>query len=52
LAVEVAFSEYALALAFEMAQQEGKFHELTDPIDTIRETLNRIAVAGARLYAG
>lgn len=52
LAVEVAFSEYALALAFELAQQEGYFHELTDPIDAIRETLNRIAVAGARLYAG
>jgi hypothetical protein len=52
LAVEVAFTEYALALAFELAQQEGNFHELTDPIDAIRDTLNRIAVVGARLYLG
>jgi hypothetical protein len=52
LAVEVAFSEYAMALAFELAQREGNFHELTDPIDAIRETLNRVALAGARLYTG
>jgi hypothetical protein len=52
LAVEVAFSQYAMAIVFELVQQEGTFHELTEPIDAICETLNRIARAGAHLYAG
>jgi hypothetical protein len=51
LAYEVAFTEYAIALATELAQLEGYFYELTDPIVEIGDTLNRLARKGAFLYA-
>jgi len=50
LAYEVAFSEYSIALASELAA-ENYYRDLTDPIFDIRETLNRISKAGASLYA-
>jgi hypothetical protein len=49
LAYEVAFSEYSIALASELAA-ESYFRDLTDPIFEIRDTLNRISRAGAGLY--
>ena len=51
LAYEVAFTEYAIALATELAQLDGYFYELTDPIVEIGDTLNRLARKGAHLYA-
>lgn len=51
LVYEVAFCEYAIALAMELAQIEGNYIELTDPIVDISETLNRVARKGASLYA-
>ena len=51
LAYEVAFSEYAIALAMELAQLDGYYRDPTDPIFDIGETLNRLARKGARLYA-
>jgi hypothetical protein len=51
LAYEVAFTEYAIALAMELAQLDGYFYDLTDPIFEIGETLNRLARKGAHLYA-
>jgi hypothetical protein len=51
LAYEVAFTEYAIALATELAQLDGYFYELTDPIFEIGDTLNRLARKGAHLYA-
>lgn len=51
LAYEVAFSEYAIALASEL-EARGEFMDLSDPIFEIRETLNRVARKGANLYAG
>jgi hypothetical protein len=50
LAYEVAFSEYSIALASELAA-ENYYRDLTDPIFDIRETLNRISKAAASLYA-
>lgn len=50
LAYEVAFSEYSIALASELAT-ENYYRDLTDPIFDIRETLNRISIAAAGLYA-
>jgi hypothetical protein len=50
LAYEVAFSEYAIGLAAELAQS-GEFSDLTDPIVHIGETINRLARRGAHLYA-
>jgi hypothetical protein len=51
LAYEVAFTEYAIALATELAQLDGYFYELTDPIFEIGDTLNRLARKGAQFYA-
>jgi hypothetical protein len=51
LAYEVAFTEYAIALAMELAQLDGYFYDLTDPIFEIGDTLNRLARKGAHLYA-
>jgi hypothetical protein len=51
LAYEIAFTEYAIALATELAQLEGYYYELTDPIVEIGDTLNRLARKGAHLYA-
>jgi hypothetical protein len=49
LAYEVAFGEYAIALAYEMVQA-NYFLDLDEPINEIRETVNRVAVASAHLY--
>ncbi len=50
LAYEVAFSEYAIALASELAARD-EYIDPSDPIFDIRETLNRVARRGASLYA-
>lgn len=49
LAYEVAFSEYAVAVAYEMVKA-NYFLDLYEPITEIRETVNRVAVAAAHLY--
>ncbi len=50
LAYEVAFSEYAVALASEL-ENRGEYLDPSDPIVDIRETLNRVARQAASLYA-
>jgi hypothetical protein len=50
LAYEVAFAEYAVAVAILKAGRD-EFIDLTDPIVEIRDALNRLAKKGARLYA-
>jgi hypothetical protein len=50
LAYEVAFSEYAIALAMELDYRE-EFIDPQDAIVEIRETIHRIARAAAPLYA-
>ncbi|MGA8214445.1 MAG: ATP-binding protein [Candidatus Sulfotelmatobacter sp.] len=50
LAIEVAFAEYSVALASELAAR-GEYMDFSDPIFVIRETLNRIARRGASLYS-
>ena len=50
LAYEVAFAEYAVALASELAARD-EYLDPSDPIVDIRETLNRVATKGASLYA-
>lgn len=50
LAYEVAFSEYAIALASDLAAQ-GDFVDPSDAIVEIRDTLNRVARKGAALYS-
>lgn len=50
LAYEVAFSEYSIALAFEMAHR-GEFIDPDDPIIEIRDAVNRLARKAADLYA-
>ncbi len=50
LAYEVAFSEYAIALAMELDHRE-EFLDPQDAIVEIRETIHRIARAAAPLYA-
>ena len=50
LAYEVAFSEYAVALAMELDNRE-EFGDPLDAIVEIRETIHRIARAAAPLYA-
>lgn len=50
LAYEVAFSEYAVALASELCNR-GHYIDPSDPIVEIRETINRLARSGARLYS-
>jgi hypothetical protein len=49
LAYEVAFSEYAVALASEL-ENRGEYLDPSDPIVDIRETLNRVARQAADLY--
>lgn len=49
LAFEVAFTEYAIALASEFAAQD-QYIDLTDPIVDIRDSINRLAVRAASLY--
>jgi hypothetical protein len=50
LAYEVAFSEYAIALASELAAKNW-YMDPAYPITDIRDTLNRLARAAASLYA-
>jgi hypothetical protein len=50
LAYEVAFSEYSIALAYELAARD-EYADVTDPIVDIRETLNRVARKAAGLYS-
>jgi len=49
LAYEVAFAEYAVALASELAARD-EYLDPSDPIVDIRDTLNRVATKGASLY--
>lgn len=49
LAYEVAFSEYAIAVASEL-DNRGEYIDASDPIVDIRETINRVARAAAALY--
>jgi len=49
LAYEVAFSEYAVALASELARRD-EYVDPSDPIVDIRDTLNRVARRAASLY--
>jgi hypothetical protein len=50
LAYEIAFSEYAIALAAEL-NANGEYIDPSDPIVSIRETINRIARKAAYLYS-
>jgi len=50
LAYEVAFAEYAVALASELAARD-EYLDPSDPIVDIRDTLNRVATKGAALYS-
>jgi len=50
LAYEVAFAEYAIAIA-QLKIKSGDCFDLTDPIVEIREALNRITRKAASLYA-
>lgn len=50
LAYEVAFSEYAIALASELAARD-EYIDPSDPIVDIRETLNRVARRAVALYS-
>jgi histidine kinase/DNA gyrase B/HSP90-like ATPase len=50
LAYEVAFSEYAIALASEL-ENRGEYLDTSDPIFDIRDTINRVARQAASLYA-
>jgi Histidine kinase-, DNA gyrase B-, and HSP90-like ATPase len=49
LAYEVAFSEYAVAVAFEL-EKRNEYSDVTDYIDEIRKTINRVARRAASLY--
>jgi hypothetical protein len=49
LAYEVAFTEYAIALASELAGT-GYFLDVMEPVTEIRETVNRLARSAAALY--
>lgn len=49
LAYEVAFSEYAIALASELNASD-EYMDTGEPIFDIRDTLNRLARRGASLY--
>ena len=50
LAYEVAFGEYAIAVAYEMVRA-NYFLDQDEPINEIRETINRVALASAHLYS-
>jgi hypothetical protein len=49
LSYEVAFAEYSIALASEVAARD-EYLEPSEVIVDIRETLNRVARRGAALY--
>jgi hypothetical protein len=50
LAYEVAFTEYAIALAYELALR-NEYMDFDEPVQEVRETINRLARKGASLYA-
>ena len=50
LAYEVAFTEYAIALAQEL-EKRGEYLDPSDPLVDIRATINRVARRGAHLYS-
>ena len=50
LAYEVAFAEYAIAVASEL-DNRGEYIDASDPIVDIRETINRVARSAASLYS-
>lgn len=50
VAYEVAFIEYAMALASEL-DNRGEYIDPSDPIVDIRDTINRVAREAAPLYA-
>jgi hypothetical protein len=50
LAYEVAFSEYAIALSYELGQT-FEYMEITDALFDVRDTINRIARKAAHLYS-
>ena len=50
LSYEVAFSEYAIALAQEVARSNW-YQDITDPIVDIRRTIDRVSRSAAALYA-
>jgi hypothetical protein len=49
LAYEDAFMEYAIAISSELGKR-GEYADWSDPIYEVRETVNRLARKGARLY--
>lgn len=49
LAYEIAFTEYAIAIAYEFAAND-LYVEVTDPIVEIRESINRLASKAAALF--
>jgi hypothetical protein len=50
LAFEIAFSEYSIALSFELAQR-GHFMEPVEAVFEVRDAINRLARRSAALYA-
>jgi hypothetical protein len=50
LSYEVAFSEYAIALAHEL-NQNNEYIDTSDPIFDIRDAINRVARKAAQLYS-
>lgn len=50
LSYEVAFSEYAIALAAELNAND-QYYDPSEPIYSIRETINRIARKAADLFS-
>ena len=49
LSYEIAFSEYAMALGYEMAKRDSQI-AADDLLYEVRFTLNRVSVAAAALY--
>lgn len=50
LSYEIAFTEYAIAVASELAAQDEYF-DVSEPIVDVRRTINRLATRAAHLYA-
>ena len=50
LSYEVAFAEYAIALAREMILA-GEYYDMEEPVMELRETIDRVCRAAAHLYA-
>lgn len=50
LTYEVAFTEYAIALASELYNLGGYYNDPYDPIYDIRDSINRVALEASQLY--